>query len=193
MIKPDKLPQQPVAKTISLALEMSEKTGIPLDLDKPFILGQRGYFLNSIGVVGKNDRGKYDDAIFIVSPYVYKSFWANTDPSGYRKGHGYGNSKGMASLDPGIWTFKRGLHRGSYMALVQRVEEVVVTRDGSPDYKDEGWHGINIHKGGTKTTSSLGCQTIYPSQWSDFYNTVDKLMDKYEMNTIEYVLVEKQG
>lgn len=158
-------PQQSKNKTIAIALKMANKLGVTLDITKPFVLGQRGYFRDSMGVVGRNDRGEYDDAIFIVSPELYLSFNGNTDPSRYRDGHGEGSSKGMASLAPGIWTYKRGLHRGQYMALVQRVEAFDVIRDAKgDDYHDLGWHGINIHRGGKTTTSSLGCQTLPPNQ-----------------------------
>ena len=43
------------------------------------LVGVRGYRLNSMGRVGKNDRGIYDDAFFIKSPHCFKSFAGNTD------------------------------------------------------------------------------------------------------------------
>lgn len=171
-----------------------EVVGNKTDLTKPVILGIRGYFRDSMGAVGVNDRGIYDDAFFVIAPKDFRSFWGNTDPSRYRKGHGTDeNTKGMASLVPGVWTYTRGMHRGKYMALVQKVEPVTVKRDGEPDYLDTGWHGINIHRGGLNTTSSLGCQTLHPAQWDEFYGLVSSLMVAYDMKTIEYVLVEGQG
>ena len=50
---------------------------------------------------------------------------------------------------------------------------------------------INIHKGGYNNTSSLGCQTIYPSQWDGFINLVYSEMNRYNQKTIPYLLVEQ--
>src|SRR5690606_11274540 len=133
--------------------------------------------LNSMGVPGKNDRGIYDDAIFVLTPTGYYTFNGNTDPSRYRAGYGLGSRKGMACLKAGIHRYKIGTHNPSkspasrYKALVQ-AEPVTVIRDGNPPYEHTGWHGINIHRGGDKTTSSLGCQTIPPSQWPAFIRIV---------------------
>jgi hypothetical protein len=133
------------------------------------IVGIRGYYLNTLGQPGMNDRGIYDDAIFIDTEQVTAAFNANTDPTGYRKGTGFGKTKGLATLKPGLWlAHKFGLHKGKYQALVQRMSTVTVIRDGTPDYEDTGYFGINIHKGGLKSTNSEGCQTIHPTQWDSF-------------------------
>lgn len=180
-------PQQGVSRT----LELLKARGV--DVSKPALLGMRGYFQDTMGEPGVNDRGLYDDAIFIVTPQEHRSFWANTDPSRYRKGYGTDeDTKGMAELAPGLWKYRRGMHRNSYMALVQ-ADEVLVIRDGRPDYPDRGWFGIHIHKGGWGTTSSLGCQTIHPDQWREFYDMVDRVMDSYDVRTIPYCLIEQQG
>ncbi len=41
-----------------------------IDLTKPAILGMRGYFQDSMGTPGRNDRGIYDDATIVISPSV---------------------------------------------------------------------------------------------------------------------------
>ena len=161
--------------------------------DKLFIVGVRGYYRDTMGKVGANDRGIYDDALFIVAPGVHFSAWnGNTDPSRGRPGSGTGAAKGMAVLKPGLWRAHRfGLHKGQYRALVQTGGKVTVTRDGTPPYDDTGYLGINIHRGGNTTTSSEGCQTIPPDQWEGFMAQVDTLAKRLGLAsaTIPYALV----
>jgi len=161
--------------------------------DKLFLVGIRGYYRDTMGKPGVNDRGIYDDAIFIVAPGIHFSAWnGNTDPSRYRNGAGTGAGKGMASLNTGLWrAYRFGLHKGQYRALVQTGGKVTVTRDGTPPYEDTGYFGINIHKGGYTTTSSEGCQTVHPDQWSAFIDQVDSLAKRLGMSaaTIPYALV----
>jgi hypothetical protein len=164
-------------------------------LDHPVVFGWRGYFLDSMGLKGKNDRAVYDDACFLWSPNEGQSvgYNFNTDPSRFRKGYGTAEStKGMALLTTGVWCYKLGLHKGEYKALVQ-ADPVTVIRDGDPSYQDHGWFGINIHRGGQWTTSSLGCQTVPPSQWADFIMTVEQYMKEAGKKRINYVLIERQG
>ncbi|HEY0624676.1 hypothetical protein [Sphingomonas sp.] len=160
--------------------------------DKLFLVGIRGYYRDTMGKPGANDRGIYDDALCIVAPGVHFSTWnGNTDPSRYRDGAGTGAGKGMAVLKPGLWRAHRfGLHKGQYRALIQIGGAVTVTRDGNPPYDDTGYFGINIHKGGYNTTSSEGCQTIHPDQWPAFIATVDKLAKQLGVVTVPYALVE---
>jgi len=155
------------------------------------LFGSRGYYRDAMGVPGKNDRGIYDDAIILRSGTAHVAFNANTDPSVVRKGRGTGASKGIATLKPGLWFFTLGLHQGKYLALRQSGKFTVV-RDGiDGNYEDTGdAFGINIHKGGYGTTSSLGCQTIFPDQWPAFIALVQSEMKRAEQKTIPYVLVE---
>lgn len=162
---------------------MLKKAGVA---DSVALVGIRGYYLDTMGEKGKNDRGIYDDAIILVSPNVHATFNANTDPSVHRKG--------IASLIPGVHRYKKGKHGiskpgGGYPALrpANPKEELPVMRDG------EGLSmgiAINIHKGGYNTTSSLGCQTIYPPQWEAFINLVYSEMTRCNQATIPYLLVK---
>ena len=154
--------------------------------DKVALVGRRGYYRDSMGVKGKNDRGIYDDAIFVVSPNLFAAYNANTDPSRGRPG--------MAVLKPGVWRYKIGVHGLSkpkaqqYKALVQAAE-VVVVRDGRGD--DRGYFGINIHRGGNTTTGSEGCQTIVPDQWASFIATVEAEMKEFGQTSLPYLLSDR--
>lgn len=161
------------------------------------VVGIRGYYKNDMGAPGVNDRGIYDDALFIDTPSGTVAFNGNTDPTGYRRGRGTGSTKGMASLKNGAWyVHKFAKHKGQYLALCQRAGDVTVMRDGDPDYADTGSFGINIHRGAPNSTSSLGCQTIHPSQWESFIATaVDQAKryygdDEWKNKIVPYILLE---
>lgn len=160
------------------------------------VVGFRGYYRDSMGAPGRNDRMIYDDAIGILTPNAFAMFNGNTDPNGYRKGAGTGSRKGMATLNAGWWpVYRFDLHRGKYLALCQRGGEVTVTRDGDPPYQDTGEFGINIHRGGNTTTSSLGCQTIPPAQWPAFISLAEAearrlFGDRWKRTNIPYALIE---
>jgi lysozyme len=55
-------------------------------LEEVFLIGIRGYYQDSMGKPGINDRGIYDDAICLLAPNLFLTFNANTDPSVYRPG-----------------------------------------------------------------------------------------------------------
>jgi lysozyme len=63
-----------------------------------------------------------------------------------------------------------------------------VTRDGS----DEITTGValNIHRGGWKTTSSLGCQTIHPAEWTAFHALVHHALKNTQLKRFWYILTE---
>jgi hypothetical protein len=149
------------------------------------LLGVRGYYRDTMGERGRNDRGIYDDAIALVTPTAYVTFNANADPVRFKPG--------IANLKCGVWHYRLGLHNLSkakekqYEALVQAAP-VTVLRDDAGE--DTGWFGINIHKGGFNTTSSLGCQTIYPTQWPGFITLVKQELKRHDRRKIPYVLVE---
>lgn len=170
-----------------LTKEQAMQMAAPYNVtDKLFILGIRGYYKNTMGEEGENDRGMYDDAICIIGPDVFKTFNANADPSKYQEG--------IANLLPGVHPYKKGKHGiskpgGGYPALRPATpgEKLPVKRDV------KGYSfgiAINIHKGSYNSTSSEGCQTIHPDQWKEFITTVYALMDKYQKQIIHYVLVE---
>lgn len=152
--------------------------------DPVVLVGIRGYYLNSMGKPGVNDRGIYDDCIAVLSPTAYATFNANTDPSVF--------SPGIASLLPGVHRYRKGRHgisRGAgYPALrpATKGEALPVTRDGRPGTTTG--IALNIHSGSRTSTSSRGCQTIHPSQWLAFQTLVYAEMSRHQQSTVPYVL-----
>lgn len=151
------------------------------------LIGIRGYYLDTMGKPGVNDRGLYDDALLLISPNYYETFNFNTDPSVYRPG--------IATLLPGLYPYKKGMHGLSkahpYSAFRPATpgEQLPVLRDGVLDPKPGV--AINIHRGGYNTTSSEGCQTVYPPQWLPFQRKTYELMNQYRQPTIDYLLIEQ--
>jgi lysozyme len=154
--------------------------------DPVALLGIRGYYRDTMGKPGTNDRAIYDDCIALVSPTAFATFNANTDPSVTRR-H-------VAVLLPGAWRYRKGKHKitspTGYPALIQAAP-VTVARD--QEGLDTGWFGINIHRGGRTSTSSLGCQTIWPDQWESFRALAYGEMDRHAQKTIPYVLIAEES
>lgn len=151
-------------------------------VDRVALVGCRGYYRRS---VEENQRGVYDDAIFLITPETFAAFNANVDPSIFRT-H-------IATLRKGLWKYKLGTHglnkpaAQRYTALVQ-AEKVTVDRDG--EKSETGWFGINIHRGGVNGTSSLGCQTIVPDQWPAFIAMVKSELTRHGQKVLPYLLVD---
>lgn len=187
MIKPLSLPKMSRQELI-----LKIKSAHPdLDITGMAIVGIRGYYKRSMGNPTANDRAIYDDAIFILAENNFFGFNANCDPSKYKPS--------IAKLKAGVWpVYRFDIHGGKilqYPAICQRAGDVVITRDGVKG-EIRGSFGINIHKGGYKSTSSEGCQTIYPEQWDRFYLTAKRIAIElygdpgYKKQNITYILLE---
>lgn len=178
-------------------LKLLTKYDVNLEKEKFLIFGIRGYYLNTYGVKGKNDRGVWDDAIGMIDINGnYVVFRANVDPSSVRKGRGTGAGKGMASLKAmfhkDMWMV--GRHKKIYPALRQ-ASAVTVIRDGlDGPYEDTGTSFmINGHPGGAVGTSSAGCQTFMRSDWPAAIAFVVSEMKKFEKTRVSYLLMENDG
>lgn len=154
--------------------------------DEVVLVGVRGYYRDTMGKPGQNDRGIYDDALFIVSPTHFTAWNANTDPSAFRPG--------IASLIPGVHRYRKGKHGisrpgGGYPAFrpATEDEELPVMRDGVVNPKPGV--AINIHRGARNSTSSEGCQTVPPSQWDRFYDALSSQLQQYSMKDFPYLLI----
>jgi lysozyme len=187
-----KTPQLP-EKDIRAILEANG-----VDQSKVAVVAIRGYYLDSIGKKGENERGHYDDSHFIVWPDGIARFVGNTDPNGYRAG--------IATLCPGVWTYGTGMHKGK-IAAFRGCEPFTVLRDGNPPRRDTGMFAINWHPGGgdensVGTTWSAGCQTNPPEAWRvlkpllySLLETCDNPRRKNDwgetVRSFKYVLIEE--
>lgn len=153
------------------------------------VVAFRGYYLDTMGVPGKNDRGIYDDCMAVIWPGGYLTFNANTDPSRFKPE--------VATLIPGMHFFKKGKHGitthadGGYNAFRPATpdESLPVWRDGHGTQIFKGI-AINLHKGGYTTTSSEGCQTVHPDQWNEFQTKIYELMTYYRQDKLPYALID---
>lgn len=152
------------------------------------VIGIRGYYKKTMGPTAGNDRGIYDDAIMIDSPSFSAAYNANTDPSVKRPGI-------AVLVANAVYLYKLGMHnmKKPYLALRQ-YGRVTVLRDGDTvpvtDTAAAPFY-IDIHKGGFGTTSSLGCQTIYPTQWPSFLESVKGELKRYNQTVIPYLLIDE--
>ena len=171
------LPPERPSVSLGWLLRTAYEAGVNLE-NQICIIGIRGFYNK-----GQNQRAIYDDAIFVVKPTGVEGFNANVDPGAFRKG--------IANLNTGVWLYRIGIHGLSkpkseqYEALVQ-ADNVIVTRDQGK--QEKGFFGINIHRGGRTTVSSLGCQTIHPGQWDEFMKSVKSTMLIRNQKTIKYIL-----
>jgi lysozyme len=163
------------------------------DVSKVNLVCIRGYYLDSMGVKGQNDRGIYDDAAIWYRPESFYTFQGNTDPSRVRKGFGFGASKGMANVKVGRWPkYFPGMHNGSVPHLAFRQGgPITVVRDGNPNYENTGMFGCNVHRGGVNGTSSLGCITIAPKLWTLFKATGDAYLKAAGQKEFDLIMVNE--
>jgi hypothetical protein len=155
-------------------------------IEKTYVLGIRGYYKDSMGKVGENDRNLYDDAFVMVGKDFYDTYRGNTDPRN--------TEAGKACLLPGYYTFIQGYHgygkkSGHKAFRTDNPRQVLpVLRDKQNGIK-EGVT-INFHKGGIYSTNSAGCQTVPPDIWdkeffTEAYSQTDKTNKRFD-----YLLIE---
>lgn len=181
-------PKQSDAVTLAVLQKFGNQMPSKRATDKIKVLMVRGYYLNSMGRKGENDRAIYDDAIFVVSPEGIQSFNGNSDPSVYRKRVATIKAPQNIRYRPGLHGMSR--KAGPYPAFRQDAHCTVV-RDGVGD--DTGMFYVNFHRGGVNGTSSLGCLTVPPHQWDEFYRLLKGLLDKHDQDNFYVTLVEYAG
>lgn len=75
-----------------------------------------------------------------------------------------------------------------HVAMHNREPESRVLTDGSIEWPMR--EHINIHRGGAEDTGSKGCQTVHPSMWDDFIDSVYGKLREHRQPDIPYLLIE---
>jgi lysozyme len=185
------LPPLPPQINLADVDKLLQRAGQRPPAEAVWLLGVRGYYLDSMGAPGRNDYGIYDDAMVIIAPGRQGlTFNANTDPSRYGKRK---DGRGMARLNAGRWRYLPGWHKRGHPLghrAFRQARPVTVTRFGG--HQETGWFGINIHRGGWSSTSSEGCQTLPPKQFETFHRQLTWLLGHYDQEQFTYLLIENK-
>lgn len=199
----------------SRLLKMVELT----DFEKLFKVRSYAYFtngqynLNIIGIRNLIDGNIQDNTFNDILLVTYKdatgkwikhTYAFSTDPGATILAKP-SEAKGAAILVPGQYrkTYKLDLHKGQYLALCQRLNNVAVYRDSNKDKYldfdpktiDVGMFGINIHRGSAQGTTSLvngwsaGCQVFQNvTDFNEFIELCQKSSNLYG-NSFTYTLI----
>jgi lysozyme len=165
-----------------LVRRLAQYYGIEIPKDgKVAVLAIRDYYLDTIGKPGKGDRNTYDDAAWIMLGDRCVPYNFSTDPSAWRRG--------MATLKPGLWWMIPGKHKAQSASGYEAFRQwgnFTVIRDDQGEHT--GYFGINLHRGGFNGTSSEGCQTVPPLQWTDFRETIRKALGVSLLDFMKHIL-----
>lgn len=177
---------------------------------KGYKLYTRPYELNIVGLRSASTiPNRFDDEIHVfykVSPikWNYHVYKATTDPGTFWLRNPL-QPQGTAILAQGQYVnaYEMGLHRGKYLALVQRKPVTIMRdyhRDASLDFyngkKTTGLYGINVHRanstGTTKTVDkySAGCQVFENAKaFQEFLRLCESHRSMYG-NKFTYTLID---
>ncbi len=180
-------PRQSEAVTRAILNLKSDLTPDDHRDDPVKVLVVRGYFQDSMGVPGKNDRAMYDDAIFVASPDGVAAFNGNSDPAVFRRRIATIKSNQAVCYKPGL----HGLSSKKPYPAFRQHEDCTVVRDKTGD--DHGMFYVNMHRGGVTGTSSAGCITVPPHQWSEYYGLLSRQLQKYGQETFYATVLEYDG
>ena len=179
-------------------------------LHKKFELYTRPFELNIVGLRSKSiTPNQFDDEfhVFYKLPaghWQYHIFKATTDPGTFWLRNPM-QPQGTAILAEGqnLSCYELGMHRGKYVALVQRKPITIIrdyNRDAILDFKNgtktTGLYGVNIHRanriGNTKTVdkNSAGCQVFENANDFDFFIKLCKKHRSLYGNHFTYSLID---
>ena len=169
----------------------------------------RPYELNIVGIRSSAEPNKFDDAICVFykddsGKWIFKQYPITTDIGTYYMNHPM-SSLGSAMLKEGqyIDTWIRGLHKGKYLALVQR-KPVTTYRDFDRNAvfdfgqkQTTGMYGINIHKAGANSQDvnnwSAGCQVFQKTKDFDEFMAMTKKQADLYGNSFTYTLIDQRA
>jgi len=177
---------------------------------KDYVIYDKPYQLNIVGVRNAQSQpNKFDDSIVVFykddkNDWVEKEYPATTDTGMFYLLNPISNL-GAAMLKEGQYvdSYKQGLHKGEYLALVQD-KPVTTYRDYDRNAvfdiftkETTGNYGINIHKAGANSqnvdTWSAGCQVFQKSaDFDDFMDKTTKHRNSYG-NSFTYTLVDERA
>lgn len=180
---------------------------------KSYRIFLRPFELNIVGVRADSVKpNSFDDTIYVFfnnqdGQLVEHRFPATTDPGTYWLNNPM-NPKGTAILKEGQYlnAYGLGLHRGKYLALVQK-RPVTVLRDYDRNAvldflngkEDSGLFGINIHRasetGTTRTVDkfSAGCQVFAnATEFVLFMSLCERHRNLYG-NQFSYTLIDERA
>jgi hypothetical protein len=182
-------------------------------LQKGYKIFVRPFELNIVGIRANSVLpNRFDDSIHVFfhnseGKLVEQRFAATTDPGTYWLQNPM-NPQGTAILKEGQYlnAYMIGLHRGKYMALIQRLPVTVMRdydRNAVLDFmngrEDKGMFGINIHRaaenGTTKTVDqySAGCQVFAAAaDFNQFMSLCERHRQLYG-NQFTYTLLDERA
>jgi hypothetical protein len=173
----------------------------------------RPFELNIVGVRADSVKpNAFDDIIYVFfnnneGKLIEHKFPATTDPGTYWLQNPM-NPQGTAILKEGqyINTYGLGLHRGKYMALVQK-RPVTVMRDYDRNAvldfmngkEDKGLFGINIHRASESGTTkivdhfSAGCQVFASATDFILFMSLCERHKSFYGNDFTYTLIDERA
>jgi hypothetical protein len=166
----------------------------------------RGYYRDTMGRPGQNDRGILDDALVALAIDgadidAFSTFNANTDSTrtGLRPDGQAGLAQLVETTKGGVYRYQLGIHTPSKPnrrpALVQH-GPVTINRDGADTTRagriETGFFGINIHNLIGSTTGSEGCQTLTPEQMQELLAFVRRWTRELGNPVVQVVLVTEE-
>jgi len=187
-------------------IQMNLKQILAIMKSKGYKVFTRPYELNIVAFRSTEEPNKFDDPINVFykddqGQWILKQFQATTDAGTYYLLNPI-NNLGTAMLKEGQWidSWKIGLHKGQYSALVQS-KPVTTYRDYDRnavfDFGQKtstGMYGINIHKAGKDSSEvnnwSAGCQVFKrSSDFAEFMKMAEKQRSLYG-NNFTYTLID---
>jgi hypothetical protein len=178
---------------------------------KNYEVYSKPFQLNIVGIRNAETvANSFDDELHVFFKeqnlqWKHYSYSVTTDPGTYFLKNPL-QVNGTAILKEGQYvnTYRLGLHRGDYLALVQLGGKVTVIRDYDRNAlldffngtETTGWYGINIHrakaKGQTKIVDrwSAGCQVFSDVDDFDFFIKLCQTHRLYYGNNFTYTLID---